>query len=122
MLMRAAIAFLLCVPLTGCYVTLHGHQSTGGGTTTTTTSSHVTGSAKFAGGRASFSSGQPVAPNAQGGQVTLGRGASAVLILGLVIADAVHYFSARQFAKPPQPSGSIAETCSCYQKPVNSER
>jgi hypothetical protein len=117
--MRAAVAFLLCVPLAGCTVTLHGHQSTGGGTTSTTTSSHVTGSAKSAGGRASISSGQPVAPNAQGGQVTLGKGASAVLILGLVIADVVHYFSARRVANPQPQSESIADTCSCYK---NSEQ
>jgi hypothetical protein len=116
-IMRTIFAFLLLVPLSGCYVTLHGHQSTSGGTTATTTSSHVTGSTKFAGGKASFSSGQPVAPKAPGGQVSLGKGASAVLILGLVIADVVHYFSARHSAREPQPqSGSIADTCSCYKK------
>ena len=114
---------LLCLALSGCTVTLFGHQSTGGGAATTTTSSQVSGSAKFAGGQASISSGQPVPPNAQGGQVALSRGASVVLILGLAIADTVNYISAKLGAKP-QPnlqSGSIADTCSCYQKPVSSE-
>ena len=121
--MRAAIAVLLCVPLTGCFVTLHGNQTTSGGVTTTTTSSQAGGTAKFSGGRASFSSGQPVAPNAQGGQVTLGRGGSAVLILGLVIADAVNYFSYRMSARTqPSRTESIADTCSCYQKPVIGEQ
>ena len=120
--MRAVVAFVLCMPLAGCFVTLHGNQSTSGGVTTTTTSSHAGGSAKFSGGRASFSSGQPVAPNAQGGQVTLGKGGTVVLVLGLVIFDTVNYIGSKFSAKPrPAPAESIADTCSCYQKPVNGE-
>ncbi len=121
---RTAILALLCLALSGCTVTLFGHQSTGGGAATTTTSSQVSGSAKFAGGKASFLSGQPVAPNAPGGHVTLSRGASAVLILGLAIADAVNYMSAKLGARPqPAPGVSISETCSCYgyKPPVTSD-
>ncbi|MBI2294610.1 MAG: hypothetical protein HYU76_00855 [Betaproteobacteria bacterium] len=113
--MRAVFAFVLCLPLTGCYVTLHGHQSTGGGVTTTTTSSTVTGSAKASGAKVSFSSGTPVSPSAPGGHVSLGKGASAVLVLGLVIADFVHYFGAKP-ATQAEPREAISETCSCYQK------
>lgn len=117
--MRTAILLLFCLALSGCYVKLHGHQSTSGGVTTTTTSSTVTGSAKTSGARVSFSSGTPISPNAPGGHVSLNRGASAVLVLGLVIADAVNYFSARLGVKPQQTAGasaSIADTCSCYKK------
>lgn len=116
-MVRTAMTALLCLALSGCTVRIHGLQSTSGGVTTTTTSSTVTGSAKVAGGKVSFSSGQPVSPNAPGGHLVLSRGASAVLILGLVIADAVNYFRAKLGATPPQPAGrgdSIAETCSCY--------
>jgi len=112
---RTAMTALLCLALSGCYVKLHGLQSTSGGVTTTTTSSTVTGSAKVAGGKVSFSSGLAVPPNAPGGHLVLSRGASAVLILGLVIADAVNYMSAKLGVKPPQAqAASISETCSCY--------
>lgn len=114
---RTAILTLLCLALPGCTVTLFGHQSTGGGAATTTTSSRVDGSAKFAGGQASISSGQPVSPNAQGGQVTFSRGASVLLILGLTIADAVNYFGTR-VGKKPAPDEAISQTCSCYQQPA----
>jgi hypothetical protein len=121
---RTAILLLFCLALSGCYVKLHGHQSTSGGVTTTTTSSTVTGSAKASGAKVSFSSGTPVSPSAPGGHISLNRGASAVLVLGLVIADVVNYFNARLAAKPQQPAGdgaSIAETCSCY-KPVSGDQ
>ncbi len=118
---RTAILALLCLALSGCTVTLFGHQSTGGGAATTTTSSQVSGSAKFAGGKASFLSGQPVAPNAPGGHVTLSRGASAVLILGLAIADAVNYFGTK-LGKRPAPDEAISQTCSCYKQPVSGEQ
>lgn len=118
--MHAVFALLLCVPLTGCYVKLYGHESASGGTATATTSSQVTGSAKFSGGRVSFASGRPVSPSAPGGHVSLNRNASAALVVGLIIADVVNYFR----AKPEQLAGpreSISHTCSCY-KPVTGDR
>ncbi len=120
--MRAVLALVLCVPLAGCFATFHGNQSTSGGTTTTTTSSQVSGSARFAGGRASFSSGQTVPANASGGTVRLIGNAAAVLVVGLVIADLVNYI--RGQPKPVQRAdgASIAETCSCYKKPVSGEQ
>jgi hypothetical protein len=116
---RAVLAAPLCVALSSCTIALHGHQSTSGGVSTTTTSSNLAGGMKASGAKVSFSSGPAVPANAPGGQVVLSRGAAAVLILGLVIADAVNFFSARLGAKPQQlqgPGESIAETCSCYRK------
>ena len=122
----SAIAALSCVILSGCYATLYGNQSTSGGATTTATSSAVVGSAKFAGGQVAVSSGAAPAPGTPGGQVILGRGSGATLLLGLIVVDAVSYFVSWVGGARPQaaqPTASIAETCSCYgYKPVSSER
>lgn len=118
--MRAVFALVICIPLTGCYVKMHGNQSTSGGTTTTTTSSQVGGSARFAGGRASFSSGQPVSPNAPGGHLKLSGGAAAVLVVGVVIADLVNYVRGEPQPRPLPADARVMDTCSCfgYQPPV----
>ena len=115
---RAALVLSVSVALSGCQATLHGNQSTAGGSTTTVTSGQVSGSAKFAGGRVSFSSGQPVPANAAGGQVRLSGGAAAVLVVGLAVADFVNYIRAESQPKPLRPADgdSIAATCSCYRK------
>ncbi len=105
-----------CLMLSGCFVVYSGYQSTSGGVTTTTTAAATTVSGSAGPARFGASFGAPPAPNASGGQVALSRGASAVLFLGLVIADAVNYLGAR-FGGAPQPAvqrASIAETCSCY--------
>lgn len=114
---RCLIVLLICLGLPGCYVKTYGNASASGGTTTTT-SSQVGAMAKFSGGTASFSSGQPVSPAAPGGHVALGRGGSAIVAVGLVFAEAVNYLGALFSPRPqtaPQ-AGSIADTCSCYQK------
>lgn len=118
---RAGVVLLGCLPLTGCYVNLYGVQSTSGGTTTTTTASQVSGSARFAGGRIAFSSGQVPPPGAHGGHAYLGKGASAVLITGIVIADLVNYIRGEPKARALPADTRIMETCSCYQRSVNSE-
>ena len=114
---RSTRIVLFCVALAGCSTQLHGNQSVSGGASTTTTSSAVTGSARASGGRVAFSSGAAVAPGATGGQVSLGRGGSAVLVLGIVIVDALTSFTSWVSA-PKQAaievSTSIADTCSCY--------
>ena len=114
--MRAVLALLLCVPLTGCYVKMTGSQSTSGGPNTTVTSSQVSGSAKFSGGKVGFSSGQPIPPGAPGGYLKLSGNAAGVLVVGVMIADFMNYI--RGQPKPVQRADgvSIAETCSCYQK------
>ena len=113
---------LACLALPGCYVKTYGNQSVGGGTTTAT-SSQVGATAKFSAGKASFSSGQAVSSAAPGGHVALSRGGSAIVAVGLVFAEAVHYLGAF-FSPRPQPApqaDSIADTCSCYKKPVMSD-
>lgn len=120
---RCLIVLLICLALPGCYVKSYGIQSASGGTNTTITSSQVVATARFSGGAASFTSGQPVSPAAPGGHVALSRGGSAIVAVGLVFAEAVHYLGAL-FSPGPQAapqSGSIADTCSCYRKPVSSE-
>ena len=117
---RFPMAVLACLALSGCYVKSYGVQSTGGGTASTTTSTQLTGTVKASAGRASFSSGQAVSPAAPGGHVALGRGGAAIVAVGLVFAEAVHYLGALLGAKP-QPAArtdSIADTCSCYRKPA----
>jgi hypothetical protein len=119
---RSLIVVLLCLALPGCYVKTYGNQSVNGGTTTTS-SSQVGATAKFSAGKASFSSGQPVSPAAPGGHVSLTRSGGAIVAVGLVVAEAVHYLGAF-FSPRSQPAlrtDSIADTCSCYRKPVTSE-
>jgi len=119
---RCLTVFLVCLALPGCYMKSYGLQSTGGGSNTTITSSQVVATAKFSNGAAAFSSGQPVSPAAPGGQVALGRSGTAIVAVGLVFAETVHYLGALFRPGPPAaPTGSIAETCSCYQKPVTRE-
>jgi hypothetical protein len=112
----AAIA-LSCAALAGCSTQLHVNQSASGGASATTASSAVTGSVRASSGQVAFSSGSRAASGATGGQVSLGRGGSAVLVLGLVIVDAVSQFaswlSAPGKAANELPA-SISHTCSCY--------
>lgn len=109
---------LLAVLLPGCAVTLHGNQTTGGGATTTTTGSRVQGSQQSGNARIAIASGTAPAPQAGGGQVTFSRGASAVLVAGLVIAGTVEWISDWFRAAAPHadraPNRNISETCSCY--------
>jgi hypothetical protein len=107
---------LLSLALSGCFVKVSGLETTGGGTRTTTTSSQVAGTAKFSHGAASFSSGPRVSPSAPGGHATLGKGASGVLIVGLVFADFWNYIAGTPQPRPLPPGERIMDTCSCYQK------
>jgi hypothetical protein len=113
---RASLLAFLSLSLSGCYVKMHAVETAGGGARATTTSSQVAGSAKFSHGGATFSSGPRVSPSAPGGHVSLGKGASAVLIVGLVLADLVNYIAGTSGPKPLAPDERIMETCSCYQK------
>ena len=114
----ALVAVLSCLALSGCYVAVHGVESTSGGSTTTTTSAQVAGAARFSNGVASISSGPRVAPGASGGSVSLGKGASGVLVVGLVVADFLNYMIGVAAPRPLPADARIMETCSCYQKPV----
>jgi hypothetical protein len=113
---RAFLLALLSLTLPGCYVKIHAVETSGGGAHATTTSSQVAGSAKFSHGSAGFSSGPRVSPGSPGGQVSFGKGASAVLIVGLVVADLFNYIAGPAAPKPLPPGERIMDTCSCYQK------
>ena len=119
---RCLIVALACLALPGCYVKTYGNQSVNGGATATTTSSQVGGTARFSAGRASFSSGQPAARGAPGGQVSLGRSGGVIVAVGLVITETVHYLGAlfNPGSQAALAADSIADTCSCYRKPVMS--
>jgi len=111
-----ALLFTLTV-LPGCAVTLHGNQTSGGGNVTTTTGSSFQGGTRIGNAHIGGSFGAPPTGNAAGGQVSFSKGASAVLVLGLVVAGTVDLVS--DWFKPaaPQPAertGDIAHTCSCY--------
>jgi hypothetical protein len=124
--MRRAASFLttalLCLALPGCYLSTYGVQSTSGGATTTTTASKVSGSASFPGGRVAFSSGQVPPPGAPGGHAHyLGNGGSALVVTGVVLADFFNYIRGEPRPRELPADTKIMGTCSCYQKPVNSE-
>jgi len=118
---RISILLVLPLALSGCFVKVSGLETTSGGSRTTTTSSHVAGTARLSHGAASFSSGPPVSPSAPGGHVTLGKGASGVLIVGLVFADLWNYVLGAPQPKPLPPGERIMDTCSCYQKPAKGD-
>lgn len=115
---------LLITVLPGCATTLYGQQSSGGGQTSTTTGAVVRGSAQSGNARVSGSFGAPLPSQASGGQVTLSRGGSAALVIGLAVVgtgEALQRWwrSDRRemressFREPMSPDG-ISHTCSCY--------
>lgn len=116
--MKRFLILLVMVVLPGCAVTLHGNQTTGGGSTATTTGSNVQAGKQFGNARVGGSFGSPPAAHAAGGQLRLSSGASAVLVVGLVIAGTVEAISdwMRPAAQRAErlPTGNISQTCSCY--------
>jgi hypothetical protein len=113
--MRALTLLAACLALSGCTVAMHGHQTSGSGGTAT--SSALKLQAGSGGARASGSFGAPAPKGAPGAQVSLSRGASAVLVIGLVVAETLHYLGARAGGQPAPGAGldrAISETCSCY--------
>jgi hypothetical protein len=121
---KTLAALLLIAALPACTVALHGRQSSGGGTTTTSTASSINVNAGSGSGRVHASFGAPAPAHTTGGQVVFSRGASAVLVLGLVLAEAADYV-ARGFAPGSRPANpqatSIADTCSCYRPPPGAD-
>ena len=114
--------FLLVLTLTllsGCAVTLYGNQTSGGGSTSTTTGSSVQGAKTVGKASVSGSFGSAPAPHAPGGQVHFSKGASAVLVLGVLIAGTVAAINALVRPGPSRiertaADGSVSQTCSCY--------
>ncbi len=118
-MLRLALITTLLFLLPGCAVTLHGQQTTGGGQSVSTTGSSVQGGTRFGNARIGGAFGAPRPANAAGGQLSLSRGASAVLVLGVLMAGAVDEIGAwfRSPAMPQAerlPEGPISQTCSCY--------
>lgn len=109
--MRSLIATTLVFFVCGCSVALSGQQTSGpGGTASTAASTHFRAAPGTTRIRGSF--GAPSQPGSTGGHVSLSRGTAAVLVLGLVIADLLHFLSSPVDEAMPQ--RSIADTCSCY--------
>lgn len=106
-----------CLALSGCSAALSGRQTTGDGTTASATSVGTRGQVGSHSVKASASFGTPPPPGAAGGQLSLSRGAAAVLVVGLLVAEVVNYFMpgsdghAQSALDPRRP---IAGTCSCY--------
>ena len=125
---HAVVILISCVAVAGCSTRLHGNQSVSGGASTTATSSAISGSASVGGGKVAFSSGSVPAPSAPGGHAVLGNSATAVLVLGIVLVDAVNSFVSSLRATPAPTHAaarpaSIADTCSCYgYKPMTGDR
>jgi hypothetical protein len=113
-----ALTVILSLALSGCSVALSGHESTGGGGTASSTTAAAThGHASIGSAKVSASFGTPVPAGSGGGQVSFSRGASAFLLMGLVVAEVVNYFSSPSADATPfraDRGRSIAHTCSCY--------
>jgi hypothetical protein len=122
MKLLAALATIVGV-LPGCAVQLYGNQSAGPGTTAAATSSQVLASAASGNARVSFSSGQPVAPMAPGGQVRVTSGSGAAALAAVVgVAGLIDYMGGGNRPKPLPPGTRISHTCSCYgYQPVMSD-
>lgn len=116
--MKRLLTIVVLAVLPGCAVTLHGNQTMSGGSTATTTGSNVQAGKQFGNARVGGSFGAPAQGQAAGGQVTFSRGASAVLVVGLVIAGTVDTIN--DWMRPATqrterlPVGNISQTCSCY--------
>jgi hypothetical protein len=114
------LLLILIAVLPGCAVTLYGQQSSGGGQTSSTTGAAVRGGTQIGNARLSGSFGHPPPATAGGGQVTLSRGGSAALVLGLAVVstgEAVQRWrrgAASAGRHEPPAADSIAHTCSCY--------
>jgi hypothetical protein len=109
-LLSAALGVLLG----GCSVVLTGEQTSGSPgasvTGTAVSTQGQTGSARVSG-----SFGVPAPAGSPRGQLSLSRGATATLVLGLMIADFVHHLTSGTDGVPVRTAErSIADTCSCY--------
>ena len=105
---------MLCVVLGGCSVAFSGGQSSGSSVSAATTTAAAQAHARFGSARLSASFGTPTAPGTPGARVSVSNGAAGVLILGLVIADALHYLASTSMERGAASSEPIAHTCSCY--------
>lgn len=115
----ALLPLLLMVALLcGCTVSLHGRETVDGNTVTRTTGTQIQGAARVGNGQLSTSFGSKPPAGAQGAQVTLSKGASAVLLVGLAISGTAEWIGERlrtaMTRNNVQSAGPISHTCSCY--------
>lgn len=115
--MQRFLILLAFVVLPGCAVTLHGNQTTAGGSNTTTTGSSVQAGRQIGNTRVAGSFG-PSHPVNAGGQLRFSSGASVVLVVGLVIAEAADvigaWFRPATSRTERLATENISQTCSCY--------
>jgi hypothetical protein len=110
-------ALLACVALSGCTAALYGHEVTGAGGAASATASSVRWSATGSNYAVGASFGRVIPPSAAGGQVVVSSGtASAVLLLGVVLINALDHFGggSERAALKASANRPIAHTCSCY--------
>lgn len=112
------LIMVFVVLFSGCAVTLHGNQTTGGASTATTASSSVQAGKQFGNARVDAAFGAPRPAHATGGQLAFSRGASAVLVAGLVMVELVdaigEWFRPAPLRAERLPAGNISQTCSCH--------
>lgn len=110
-------ALVACFALPGCTAAIYGQETSGGGATATATASSVRWSATGSNYAVGAAFGRPIPPGAPGGQVAVSSGtASAVLLLGIVIINAVDHLVGGSGSASVKSSANrpIAHTCSCY--------
>ena len=114
---RWLLALLACVALPGCTAAIYGQETSGAGAGTTATASSVRLSATGSNYAVGAAFGRAIPPTAPGGQVAVSSGtASAVLLLGIVIVNAVDQLMGGPGRASVTSSANrpIAHTCSCY--------
>ena len=113
---RLAILFA-CAALPGCTAAIYGHETTAAGATTTATASSVRWTTTGSNYAVEASFGRAIPPGIPGGQVAVSSGsASAVLLLGIVIVNALDHLGGGpgRAAMKSSANRPIAHTCSCY--------
>lgn len=115
---RQLVLSPLCLSVAGCSFSLHGRQTVQNGQSVTVVGSQIQGAAAVGSqGRVAFSTGSPLPAGASGGQLTLSRGATALVVAGAIVsgmANALAAALAPVTVRSTGPDGPIAPTCSCF--------
>lgn len=115
---RQLLLSLLCLSITACSLSLHGRQTVQNGQSVTVVGSQIQGAAAVGSqGRVAFSAGSPPPAGASGGQLSLSRGAAALVIAGAIVSGMANAFAAAlapATVRPAGPGVPIAPTCSCF--------
>lgn len=107
----------VCISAGGCSLSLHGRQTVQNGEAVTVTGSRIQGSAALGGqGRVSFSSGSVPPAGSSGGQLTLSRGATALVVAGAILSGLAQSWRSTKEAPRPSGDGTIMPSCSCFRQ------